>query len=35
MLLGMGISQDPTDHSIKLFQTAYVDSLPAPQETCS
>ena len=27
MLLGMGISQDPTDHSIKLFQTAYIDSL--------
>ena len=27
MLLGMGISQDPTDHSIKLFQTAYINSL--------
>jgi transposase InsO family protein len=27
MLLGMGISQNPEDHSIKLFQTAYVDSL--------
>ena len=27
MLLGMGISQNPEDHSIKLFQTAYIDSL--------
>jgi hypothetical protein len=27
MLLGMGISQNHEDHSIKLFQTAYVDSL--------
>ena len=27
MLLGMGISQNPEDHSIKLFQTTYVDSL--------
>ena len=27
MLLCMGISQDPTDHSIKLFQTTYIDSL--------
>ena len=27
MLLGMGISQNPEDHSIKLFQTTYIDSL--------
>ena len=27
MLLGMGICQNPEDNSIKLFQTAYVDSL--------
>jgi hypothetical protein len=27
MLLGMGISQNPEDHSIKLFQTAYINSL--------
>jgi hypothetical protein len=27
MLLGMGIDQNPTDNSIKLFQTAYIDSL--------
>jgi len=27
MLLGMGISQNPEDNSIKLFQTAYIDSL--------
>jgi len=27
MLLGMGISQNPEDFSIKLFQTAYIDSL--------
>ena len=27
MLLGMGISQNPTDFSIKLFQTAYIDSI--------
>ena len=27
MLLGIGISQDPIDFSIKLFQTAYIDSL--------
>jgi hypothetical protein len=26
-ILGIGISQDPADFSIKLFQTAYVDSL--------
>jgi molecular chaperone GrpE (heat shock protein) len=27
MLLGMGIDQNPTDNSIKLFQTAYINSL--------
>jgi hypothetical protein len=27
MLLGMGINQNPTDNSIKIFQTAYIDSL--------
>ena len=27
MLLGMGICQNPEDNSIKLFQTAYIDSL--------
>jgi hypothetical protein len=27
MLLGMRISQNPEDHSINVFQTAYVDSL--------
>jgi len=27
MLLGMGINQNPIDNSIKLFQTAYIDSL--------
>ena len=27
MLLGMGISQNQENSSIKLFQTAYIDSL--------
>ena len=27
MLLCMGISQNPEDHSIKLFQTTYIDFL--------
>ena len=36
MLLGMGISQDPTDHSIKkLFQTAYVDSVTSSNNQTS